>query len=571
MKKALVLTLGHNSSAIYVVNGNVVAGYEEERLSGIKSDSAFPARAIKEIKKQFQVSVFDAVYIGHWFTAGELVESKYYDYDRILKLVNGKRENIHSIIPFEFTHHDSHIEAAEVYSKAYGLDAYTTPKTIGLVIDGFGTFGENLTVYEYDDEGRKVKIRSFGHEKSLGLMFQYATLYLGMKMNNHEYKMLGYEAHIHEVLDANEIDWLHKMIETEAAGRLIGLKSRILDTDTDPLVNKEALMKAQHRVFETLNTVSKGFPSKVEGNQHNLRVVISYYVQGVLESVVRQFLEWIKAETGFENIILSGGTFYNVKLNAMIEKMTSGIISVYPLAGDQGAGLGVYNFYEKDLQFPSHLNWGQRNFTSEDIDKIDEYNNVSQHPIQIINTYDMGPDNIAHILTEAIDEFGFVNLVSNTMEFGPRALCQTSTIALPTLKMVENINILNERTFVMPMAPFMNQDQFEQMSASTLESKYAGSLKFMITACEFRHVGDLNPEGALHKYGDGKQTFRPQIIHSSFLLDILANLGPLINTSFNNHGKPIVFSVQDIIDCHDFMASNLSKTNLKTVPTFVLV
>lgn len=571
MNKALVLTLGHNSSAIYVVEGKIVCGYEEERLSGKKSDSAFPIKAIKEIMSQYNLTHFDSVYIGHWFTAGELVNSKYYDFEIIKNLVNGKEEKIFSIVPFEFTHHDSHIEAAEVFAKAYGLDAYNEPKTLGLVIDGFGTFGENLTIYDYKDSKRSVIFRSFGHDKSLGLMFQYATLYLGMKMNNHEYKMLGYEAHIHKVLSADKIRWLDQMVDTEVAGRTVAMLSNIMNSDTDPLVNVAALNEVQKKIFKTLDTVANGFVPEVAGNEFNLRVVISYFIQSVLEKVVLNVLNEFQEKHGFDNIILSGGTFYNVKLNAAIEKITPKTISVYPLAGDQGAGLGVYNWYEKDLDWPTHLNWGQRNFGFEDIAEIDEYNNQAQIPITIIDSGVKSTAQIAEYLTNTINEFGFVNFVSNTMEFGPRALCQTSTIAKPTLEMVDAINKLNDRTFVMPMAPFMTQDQFEQMSASTLESKYAGSLKFMITACEFRKYDELYPEGALHTYGDGKQTFRPQVIHGSFLVDILNELGPLINTSFNNHGKPIVFSTRDIIECHDFMVSNLSKTNLTTVPTIILL
>ena len=40
MDKSLLLTLGHNSSAIFI-DDNCVIGYEEERLTGIKADSQF--------------------------------------------------------------------------------------------------------------------------------------------------------------------------------------------------------------------------------------------------------------------------------------------------------------------------------------------------------------------------------------------------------------------------------------------------------------------------------------------------------------------------------------------------
>ena len=41
MSKNLLLTLGHNSSAVLMDDDKVVCGYENERLSKVKSDSAF--------------------------------------------------------------------------------------------------------------------------------------------------------------------------------------------------------------------------------------------------------------------------------------------------------------------------------------------------------------------------------------------------------------------------------------------------------------------------------------------------------------------------------------------------
>ena len=83
--KSLVLTLGHNSSAALVQNGNIIVAYEEERLSEIKSDSAFPYKAIKEITKDYGRS-FDNCVVGHWFNAGSLQACKYYDEDFYLRI-----------------------------------------------------------------------------------------------------------------------------------------------------------------------------------------------------------------------------------------------------------------------------------------------------------------------------------------------------------------------------------------------------------------------------------------------------------------------------------------------------
>ena len=60
----LLITLGHGSSAIYIDDEkNIVIGYEQERLSGIKADSQFPKDAINEIINNVGFSEMKGCYI----------------------------------------------------------------------------------------------------------------------------------------------------------------------------------------------------------------------------------------------------------------------------------------------------------------------------------------------------------------------------------------------------------------------------------------------------------------------------------------------------------------------------
>ena len=69
MKKSLLITLGHNSSAIFVDGDGRVIGYEQERLDGIKASSRFPQDAINEIVKNvgFHAMKGCSIFISHWF------------------------------------------------------------------------------------------------------------------------------------------------------------------------------------------------------------------------------------------------------------------------------------------------------------------------------------------------------------------------------------------------------------------------------------------------------------------------------------------------------------------------
>lgn len=117
-KNYLLLTLGHNSSAVFFNPvTNYVIGYEQERLSGIKCDSQFPYDAINEIRRH--VSSDDLhnskICISHWFDCIEdrqfLFPNKYYnEFDKQFLT-----ETVSDDITYcnnEFTHHDAHAYSA---------------------------------------------------------------------------------------------------------------------------------------------------------------------------------------------------------------------------------------------------------------------------------------------------------------------------------------------------------------------------------------------------------------------------------------------------------------------------
>ena len=56
-------------------------------------------------------------------------------------------------------------------------------------------------------------------------------------------------------------------------------------------------------------------------------------------------------------------------------------------------------------------------------------------------------------ISELLKQDKIVNIMTDDLEFGPRALGSTTTMALPTRNNVSYINKLNNRNDVMPMAP----------------------------------------------------------------------------------------------------------------------
>lgn len=521
MSKSLVLTLGHNASAIVVRDGQILGGYEEERFSKIKSDSSFPRKSIDRLIHYFGAS-FDDICIGHWFTNGILSNNKYIDMD-YLNALSGQINSISEGL----THHDTHLLSAQVFAKHYGMPAEHT----AIVADGFGTYGECISVYDCTTLGYILRSRYFGYGKSLGMLYQYATAYLEMKMHNHEYKMLGYEAHIHEVADAATLSRLNEIIALDSRAWVKSMYNDFVEKDTDPIVNKAALAATQESIANRLDGVLEQL-ERTDCSLADKRVLISYYVQGIVEAVMAAIVELERPK----NLLVAGGLFYNVKLNHKLSNMVEKFCAM-PLAGDQGAGLGVYHGVHGDLTWPGHVAWGHR----------DLYNIGKDIP----RIFEVDAGEAVSIAMEQLQKNKMVNIVRGSMEFGPRSLCNTATIAIPDMATVERINAMNDRTSIMPMAPAMTRAQANEYLVDC--DKIVGSLDYMIV------TRDVKPEkvelitGASHAYPiEDRATCRPQIVDDNDLVmtTLLNEFGPLINTSFNYHGVPIVFDKETIEYSH---------------------
>lgn len=523
---SLILTLGHNSSAILVRDGHIIAGYETERFTLIKSDSAYPALPIEQLHNIYGIMSDVDVYIGHWFLDGSLPEksNKYLNYEHLLSKF--PHCTIHTLSS-EFSHHDSHLLSAQVFAGDFA------PSYHALVMDGFGTMGECVSVYYVErGKGYKLQRRIFGFSNSLGMLFQYATAYMGMKQHNHEYKILAYEVCIE---DKKLYDDVRKFAGEKAAlrfGKMVGYE---INVSTDPMLSLSALPEIQLQISNELDELCDTFDID-KNDELEFRSVVSLYVQTIVEQVVKGFVSYHQ----IENVLLSGGLFYNVKLNNLVSKWIPGKTCVMPLAGDQGAGLGIYQHYRGDLKWPEHLYWGTRN--------LDFESNISG--IEVFESFEDAFDT----LCEELNLVGFVNIVRGAMEFGPRALCNTTTLALPHKHICDKINMLNDRTSEMPMAPVCTPEKADDLFKK-LDAVHK-SLGYMIITRDYKDgTDDTFYSGIMHEYPFlGLSTGRPQIITESDDPDMYSLLsvfgGVLINTSFNYHGVPIVFDKESIEYTH---------------------
>jgi len=529
----LVLSLGHNSSAILISNNKILCGYEEERFSGIKADSHFPIKAMINIKKYFpeEFKGIQYIYISHWETYGDVTKmsEKHFNMSQLNEIFNNEIPKIISHNSPMFTHHDAHMVASKIYSEE-STDNY-------IVADGFGNYNEVLSIYDHNH----LIFRAHGYGKSLGLWYQYTTAFLGLKMNQDEYKLLGYEAHIKDIINKCQlnIDDLYSEVSKLSRKMIKVLFKSKLGFKLDALYDIESLIIFRTEINQYWKNVCNNLQISYTNNNvsDEIKTIIAFILQLSIESVFTYIIKKFK----ISSVTLSGGLFYNVKLNNHICSLVNKIC-IYPWSGDQGAALGVYGYfnYTKGLKI-KNLNIGYRDLSA--FTNKHYYN--TENKLLVFDNMQKAINNIINF----IDQDKIVNIVHGNMEFGPRALGYTSSIMKPSLSNVEYINMVNGRDTIMPCAPIVyDVSQFKDYE------KVIRSLDHMIIALPYKIDPDIDTMGAAHKHPiHDFYTGRPQWIHKNhFLYPVIKKFKILINTSFNIHGVPIVNTPDQILFSHNY-------------------
>ncbi len=565
VKTALMLTLGHNSSAVYF-DGDKAWGYEEERLNRVKSSSAYPRLAIEEIEKNTQIAPGSHIFVSHWFDDFNFDSktTKYFDKDHFDSMVSKYSMN-KVMLNDSFTHHDAHAWSAlsfmcDQWDNKHNALVGEDDSLHVIVADGFGNSQEVISVYSIDakgdfKKGLRLEDRVYGYQSSLGLMYQYATSFCGMKENQDEYKFLGYETLVSTVLDRNALSKLRHLAEQKAIDMWEEMNKnpdgRPDEWKTSGLANIDYLMGIKKSWHQHYAQVMERVSPNVGGR--NVRPVIGHYIQQLIESVVLKIVD----KFNMKHVALAGGIFYNVKLNNRILNHVPGVFSVVPLAGDQGCGMGMYEAYVGGFKW-GDLKWGKRprfsgwnnHLSPDDVKKYGpyiKYYNPDQRSVAVFDTMDL------------ISKNKLVNVVKSNMEFGPRALCSTTTLSMPTNNNVMIINELNERDTVMPMAPVILDENIGYFFDEVIADRVVGSDKYMILTYNYKEPELDLYGGVAHKYPDRNVwSGRPQKVgkEDTFMYGVLSSISnktkALINTSFNAHGRPIVYDIHSVMDSFKF-------------------
>ncbi|GAB4263823.1 MAG: carbamoyltransferase [Candidatus Promineifilaceae bacterium] len=568
----------HDSAAAILKDGVLVAASEEERFSRKKHDFGFPHQAIQFCLEEAGITAQDLDYVVFYekpllkferilmTTLQMFPESWAVFRESMIAWFNEKLWVKGQIlttldIPDEkllfVEHHLSHAASA-FFASPYEEAAIIT-------IDGVGewttaTVGKGTAVWETLPNGgtptaTKNDIELFSETRfphSLGLLYSAFTAFLGFRVNNGEYKVMGMAPYGRPT----RMDDVYKVMQLGQDGS-VHLDMDYFDfhrSTKRTFSNKFIKLFGEPRVHDSIFYTPTTHPLKdhpqwdnatAERNQYYADIAAS--IQRVTEEAVLKMVQYAYEQTGSKNLCLAGGVALNSVANGRI--MREGPfenIYIQPAAGDAGGALGAALYAYHVLLGHSrkfvmeHAYWG-KSYTANDIRTAIAQTGYSYEYVEDI-------DQLATHMVDDILAKKVIGLYQGRFEWGPRALGNRSILADP--RSAEMKSIVNERIkFREPFRPFAPVVLEERASEywQDLEDGHgttAYPYRYMLAVCKsYPDKGEQIQ--AVNHMGSGRiQTVRrewnPLYYRAIELFGESTGVPVLLNTSFNLRGEPIV-------------------------------
>ncbi len=408
-----------------------------------------------------------------------------------------------------------------------------------LTIDGVG---EWTTTAFGTGTGNKINlIKEIRFPHSIGLLYSTITAYLGFRVNNSEYKIMGLSAYGNMNKKRNEYyEKLKKIIEIKEDGSF--------KLDMKYFVFHYAEKMPSRKLCELL----KGKIRKPKEKLTQRHKDIAAALQLITEETIIKILNNVFEKTKKENLVLAGGVALNSVSNGKILKNTKfKNIWIQPNASDGGASLGAALYVFNSI-LSNARNYEMQNdflgpeYSSEEIKSILEKNKINYFKFK-------NETELIKKTAELIYQNKVVGWFQGKMEFGPRALGNRSIIANPCnpeMKKILNEKVKHRESF-RPFAPAVCKENAVQFFECSPLQKPA---EFMLMTFPVKKEFEKKIPSAIHV----DNTSRIQAIdkkNNELYYNLIkefekfSGIPILINTSFNVKGEPIVCSPQDALNC----------------------
>ena len=408
-------------------------------------------------------------------------------------------------------HHTAHA------SYAYFASPFRDGETLVLSLDAFGD-GNSASI-SIGNNGKLTRVKTISHQDfQVARIYRYITLLMGMKPDEHEYKVMG------------------------------------LAPYAKPQVYKKAYEVFKDTMY--VDGLDFKFQNRPKDLYHHFRERLEGVrfdgIAGGLQKFVEELIvEWVSnavAHYGIRRVVLAGGVVMNIKaIQKVAELDCVNDIFVPPSPGDESLGMGAAYHCGQELDGagmkPLANAYLGTDITSAEVSQL--LSRILSEGKNYLVQEGVSPAVVAGKLAKG----RVVGRCGGRMEFGARSLGNRSIIAdARSAKMIRVINDkIKNRDFWMPFAPAILKERADKY----LVNPKGLSAPYMTVAFETHEIAQQHLAAGIHP---ADFTARPQMVDreqnpqfhaliSEF--EKLTGVGGVLNTSFNLHGEPIVRSAED--------------------------
>jgi carbamoyltransferase len=563
----------HDSAVALLQDGKLVAAAMEERFTRKKHDNGFPHKAVEYCLKEAGIKGEDLEYVVFY-------EKPLVKFERILlttlgtfpksadvwrdAMVNWLKEKlwVKNIIQREVgvrydrvlfcDHHMSH--AASAFFCSPFREAAV------LTVDGVGewtttTLGQATSRWEGDTQGQN-NIELFQEQRfphSIGLLYSAFTAYLGFRVNNGEYKVMGMSPYG----EPRYVDKVNKLFTQQTSDGSFHMNMDYFSYhhSTDSSYNQRfvdlfGVPRHAEGDFFTRLTNPERSAEKAAMDENQRFADIAASIQQVTEDALITICNYLYKKTGQKKLVMAGGVALNTKANYRLLKETPfDEIYIQPAAGDDGGALGaalwVYHMVlgkPREWVMP-HAYWGE-SYTDAECKAFLDGKGVKYE------AYDSDDSKLMDAVAEGLTRKKVVGFFQGRFEWGPRALGNRSILADPrtdAMKEVVNTKIKFREPF-RPFAPVILRDRAsEYFDYPGVQEHEAPRYMLMVAPIKADKQDQLQ---AVCHQGTGRlQTIEretnPRYYGVIERFGQITGVPVVLNTSFNLRGEPIVSSPKD--------------------------
>ena len=530
----------HDSAAAILKDGHVVAAVEEERFSRKKFDDGFPNMAIDWCLKEVGISPEEIDSIAFYDkpvlkldrlldnyiavaprglysfldTIPKWLHKRLWIKDDIQKHLKGFQGEI--IFP---EHHVSH--AAHAF--------YTSPfrESAVLTIDGVGEW--TTTSFGTAQENSIDLTDDIHWPHSVGLFYSAFTYFLGFKVNEGEYKLMGlssygkpkyYDLILKELIDVKDDGSIHLNMKYFAF------------TYDKVMTNKK---------FTELFGIT---PRQKNEKAEQIHFDIAASAQKVLEYVIIKMANHIHKKTQMKNLCFGGGVALNGVANYILLKNGPfENVHIPPSPGDAGSAVGcaqyLYYIHKKNQRI---IETDQAKRIRENVYTGPQFNDQEiQHFLDSnkITYQKFDRQSLLQNTAKLISDGKIVGWYQGKMEWGPRALGNRSILADPrdaNMKDILNEKIKHRESF-RPFAPSILEEHTLDYFDIDIPSPYMLMVSTVKQPDKIPAVTHVDGTGRLQTVSKQANPLYYDLINEFYKI---TNVPVIINTSMNVMGEPIV-------------------------------